>query len=143
MSDDDECWRARVDYSRPEKLTEADANMWARIVAVTAVARLNPGNPAAGQAQATAPAATPPPATPPSAPARADARTARPERVEPPAAVSRGPQPPAGTAPRTPAARPIAVSQRPEPSPVRTTVSNNTATSGVGHGPTDSGSALP
>ena len=148
MSDDDECWRARVDYSRPEKLAEADANMWARIVVVTAVARLNPGQPAAEQAQAAPPAATPPPATPsaatpPAATPRADARSNRPERVEPPAAISRVSEPPARAVPGTPAARPVAVSQRPEPSPVRTTVSNNAATSGLGHGPTDSGSALP
>ena len=143
MSDDDECWRARVDYSRPAKLTEADANMWARIVVVTAVARLNPGQPAAGQAQATPPAATPPPATPSAATPRADARTDRPARVNPPAEISRGPEPPVRAAPRTSAARPVAVSQGPEPSPVRTTVSNNTETSGTGHGPADSGSRLP
>jgi hypothetical protein len=136
MSDDDECWRARVDYSPPGKLAEADANTWATIVAVTAVARLGQGQATHEQAQT-----TPPAATPPAAPSRVAARNDRPERVEPPAQISRAPEPPARAAPRTPSPRPVAVPQRLEPGPLRTTVSNNAATSGGGHGPADPASA--
>jgi hypothetical protein len=130
MSDEDECWRARVDYSRPPKLAEADANTWATIVAVTAIRRVVPAQPIPDQAKV----------TPPVAPPADDVGDNRPKRPLPPAAISRGPAAPVRAAPPTPPARPVAVSRTPEPSPPRTIASHDTVPSGGG--PDDAGSRI-
>jgi hypothetical protein len=91
VSDDDECWRARVDHGGEGKLTEADANSWAMIVALTAVGRATPAPIHAS-------------ATPPAAPAPDVRRNHRPQRGEPPGETPRGlaaptrPQPQTSTA---------------------------------------------
>jgi hypothetical protein len=120
MSAEDECWRARVDYSRPATLAEADANTWGTIVAATAFRRVMPGQPIPDQANV-----TPPPAPPDH---RRDNRSNRPPS---PDVNPRPPVTPARVVPPAPPARPVVLT-RTEPSLPRTPVANDTETGGAG-----------